>query len=38
VEEGINTFIAARQLSDQPVVVQCWELQPPDDYEPYYGW
>lgn len=37
VEEGINTFVAARQLSDQPVVVQCWELQPPDDYEPYYG-
>jgi hypothetical protein len=30
VQELINTFVASRQLSDQAVVAQSWERQPPD--------
>jgi len=38
VQEGINSFVAARQLSDHPIVIQCWEPQSPDDYVSYDYW
>jgi hypothetical protein len=31
VQEAIGKFIAARQVTDHPIVVACWERKPAED-------